>query len=65
MQKRYKGICIDFEKIDDVNSFYRFLIELVPKFRDSGLKVMVKLNQQMNVEKVKNMVDFTISSNER
>lgn len=65
MQKRYKGICMDFEKIDDVNSFYRFLIELVPKFRDSGLKVMVKLNQQMNVEKVKNMVDFTISSNER
>lgn len=65
MQKRYKGICIDFEKIDDVNSFYRFLIELVPKFRDSGLKVMAKLNQQMNVEKVKNMVDFTISSNER
>lgn len=60
MEKYYKGICIEFEQIDDANSFQRFLIELIPKFKESGLKVIVKLNQQMNQEKVKNIVDFTI-----
>ena len=60
MQNQYKGVCIDFEEIDDVNSFYRFLIELSPKFKESGLKVVVKVKQQLDKEKVKNMVDFTI-----
>lgn len=57
---KYLGICIDFEQIDDMNSFNRFLIELTPKFRESGLKVIVKLNEQINQEKVKKIVDFTI-----
>lgn len=60
MKKQYKGICINFEKIDDINSFHRFLIELTPKFKESGLKVMVKLNEQIDQEKVKNIVDFII-----
>ena len=60
MKKYYQGICLDFEQIDDVNSFYRFLIELTPKFKESGLKVLVKLNPQMDAPKVKNIVDFTI-----
>lgn len=60
MQKQYKGICIDFKEIDDINSFNRFLIEITPKFRESGLKVIVILNSQMEQEKVKNIVDFTI-----
>ena len=58
MQNQYKGVCIDFEEIDDVNSFYRFLIELSPKFKESGLKVMVKASTPIDKEKVKNIVDF-------
>lgn len=58
MQNQYKGVCIDLEQIDDVNSFYRFLIELSPKFKESGLKVGVKENSLIDQEKVKNMVDF-------
>ena len=58
MQNQYKGVCIDFEKMDDVNSFYRFLIELSPKFKESGLKVVVKANPPIDKEKVKNIVDY-------
>lgn len=57
---KYKGVCIEFEKIDDVNSFYRFLIELTPKFKESGFKVIVKINEQLDMSKVKNIVDLTI-----
>lgn len=60
LAKHYQGICIDFEKIDDVNNFNRFLIELTPKFRESGLKVIVKANELMNPEKIKHNVDFII-----
>lgn len=60
IKQEYKGIYIDFEQIDDRNSFYRFLIELTPKFKESGLKVVVKLNEQLEQEKVNNIVDFTM-----
>ena len=33
-----------FDKIDDINSFNRFLIEIKPKFKESGLKVAIKIN---------------------
>lgn len=51
-------ICIDFEEIDDINCFYRFVIELTPKFREAGMRVGVKLKQPIDEEKVKNIVDF-------
>ncbi len=60
MQNQYKGVCIDFQEMDDVNSFYRFLIELTPKFKESGLKVVIKANEMLDKEKLKNIVDFII-----
>ncbi len=60
MKKYYKGICIDFEEINDWNGFYRLLIEMTPKFRESGLKVMVKEKDSMDLERLKKVVDFTI-----
>lgn len=60
MQNQYQGVCIDFQEIDDVNSFYRFLIELSPRFKESGLKVLVKATEQLDKEKLKNIVDFII-----
>lgn len=60
ISKQYQGICVDFEQIDDVNSFYRFLIELTPKFKESGLKVVVKLNGQIKKERIKDIVNFVI-----
>lgn len=55
-----KGININFETIDDINSFYRFIIELAPKFKESGLKVCVTMNKNINKEKIENVVDYII-----
>lgn len=55
-----KGINIDFETIDDINSFYRFIIELAPKFKESGLKVCVTMNKNINKEKIEDVVDYII-----
>lgn len=55
-----KGININFETIDDVNSFYRFIIELAPKFKESGLKVCVTMNKNINKEKIEDVVDYVI-----
>lgn len=60
MQSRKYAVCIDFQTIDDINCFYRFVIELTPKLRESGMKVAMKLNQQIEEEKVKNVVDLCI-----
>lgn len=57
---QYRGICIQFEKIDDVNSFYRFLLELTPKFKEAGLKVVVKSNEQLDSKKLEGIVDYVI-----
>lgn len=60
IQKQYNGVCINFESIDDINSFYRFLIELTPKFKESGLKVIVKFNDKMDKKKLEKIVDLII-----
>ncbi len=58
VKNQVKGINIDFETINDVNSFYRFIIEITPKFKESGLKVCVTLNKNINRDKIENIVDY-------
>lgn len=60
VENNYKVINIDFTKINDINSFYRFLIELAPRLRESGIKTVVTYNNSMNEEKVKNIVDYIV-----
>ncbi len=60
VKNQVKGINIDFETINDVNSFYRFIIEITPKFKESGLKVCVTLNKNINRDKIENIVDYII-----
>lgn len=57
----YIGINIKFDSIDDINSFYRFILELSPRFKEAGIKVAVTLNNS-NLEKdrIKNVVDYII-----
>lgn len=57
----YIGINIEFDSIDDINSFYRFLLELYPRFKSAGIKVAVTLNNS-NLEKnrIKNVTDYII-----
>lgn len=60
IQNQFNGICIDFAEIDDVNSFNRFLIEITPKFKESGLTVFVKKNKFIDTKKIKSIADFVI-----
>ena len=63
MEYGYQGITIDFDRIDDINSFNRFLIEIKPKFKESGLKVIVRMNNSFDDQestKINNIADLTI-----
>ena len=55
-----KGVDVEFEKINDVNSYYRFIIELAPKLRESGIKTIVKYNSLLKKEKLNTIVDYII-----
>lgn len=57
---QYKGININFEDIDDINSFYRFIIEMTPKFKESGLIVCVTINENIDKEKILKIIDYII-----
>ena len=56
----YMGINIEFDTIDDVNSFYRFVLELAPRFKEADLKVAVTLNNNLEKSRLENVVDYII-----
>ena len=60
VEHEFQGVNINFEKIDDVNSFNRFIIELTPRLKELGLKVSVTANKNIDTEKLKDVVDIII-----
>ena len=60
VQYNYIGVNIEFGTIDDVNSFYRFILELVPRFKEVDLKVAVTLNDNLDKSRLENVVDYII-----
>lgn len=56
----YIGVNIEFDTIDDVNSFYRFVLELAPRFKEAGLKVAVTLNNNLEKSRLENVVDYIL-----
>ena len=56
----YMGVNIEFNTIDDVNSFYRFVLELAPRFTEAGLKVAVTLNNNLEKSRLENIVDYVL-----
>ena len=60
VEYEFKGVNINFEKIDDVNSFNRFVIELTPRLKELGLRVSVTENKNVDTEKLKDVVDIII-----
>ena len=54
------GVVIEFNNIQDKNSFYRFIIELVPKLREVGLNTVIVLNKNIEKEDYKNLVDYIV-----
>lgn len=59
-EHQYFGINVNFNSIDDINSFYRFIIELSPRFKSEGLKVAVTLNKNIDKKKIEKIVDYVI-----
>ncbi len=53
-------ICIDFDNIDDTEGFYRFVIELTPRFKEVGYKVLVKYKDGLDKERLEKIVDYVI-----
>lgn len=62
VEHEFQGVNINFEKIDDVNSFNRFVIELTPRLKELGLKVSVTANKNTDIEKLKDVVDTIIEN---
>ena len=63
MLKKYEyiGIMVDFDLIDDINSYYRFIYELSARFKSEGLIVTVKLeNNNIDRRKIEDVVDYII-----
>lgn len=60
IENNYKVLNINFEKINDINSFYRFLIEITPRLREAGIKTVVTYNSTINEEKVSKIVDYIV-----
>lgn len=56
----FTGVNIDFTKIDDINSFYRFVIELTPRLKELGLKVAITKNETIEKNRIVNVVDLII-----
>ena len=53
-------VCIDFTNIDDIEGLYRFVTEMVPRFKCAGMKVLVKNNSSLNKDRLNNIVDYVI-----
>lgn len=51
---------IDFENIDDMEGFYRFIIEMTPRYKEAGIKVIVTYKDGMNKERLNNIVDYVL-----
>ena len=60
INNRLTMICIDFTDVDDAEGLYRFIIEMVPRFKCAGMKVLIKNNGAFNVDRIKNIVDYVV-----
>jgi hypothetical protein len=60
VNNRLTMICIDFKEIDDTEGLYRFLIEMVPRFKSAGMKVLIRYNNILNKNRLNEIVDYVL-----
>lgn len=60
VEHQFSGVNINFKKIDDVNSFNRFIIELTPRLKELGIKVAVTKNEYVDSAKLEKVVHLVI-----
>jgi len=58
LNNNMSNINIDFSGIDNEQNFERFLIELAPRLREIGIASSAKINQGMNENNIKKIVDY-------
>ena len=55
-----KMVCVDFSEIDDNEGLYRFVTEMMPRFKCAGMKVLIKYNGSLNKERLNHIVDYVV-----
>lgn len=60
VEYQFTGVNINFKKIDDVNSFNRFIIEMTPRLKELGIKVAVTNNETIDKDKLSKVVDIIV-----
>lgn len=60
IEYQFTGVNINFKKIDDVNSFNRFIIEITPRLKEIGIKVAVTDNETIDKDKLSKVVDIIV-----
>ena len=58
---KVRGINLDFQKVDNQDSFDRFVIELTPRLRELGITTNIILNNSFEETKLIGIVDYLIS----
>ena len=53
-------VCVDFSNIDDIEGLYRFVTEMVPRFKCAGINVLIKYNETLNKDRLNKIVDYVI-----
>lgn len=60
IKNNINGLVIDFGKIQEKEVLQRFLIEITPKLREMGITTCVVLNDNMEKNDYKNIVDYIV-----
>lgn len=60
IKNNINGVVIDFNGIENKDSMLRFVIELAPKLREIGITTSVVLNENIEQNDYKNIVDYVI-----
>lgn len=60
IENNINGVCIDLSNVTDTNLIKRFMVELTPKLREIGVSTSLVINEGINQEDYKNIVDYIV-----
>lgn len=60
IKNNINGVVIDFNGIENKDTMLRFVIELAPKLREIGITTSIVLNENIEKNDYKNIVDYII-----
>lgn len=59
-QNNIDAIVLDIKEIEDINDYYRFIIEIAPNLRNNNIKINVVLNDKIKEENIIGVVDYIV-----